>query len=117
MFCPHHPGNFFGRLDLFMPNLATLVPDIPVVALGLAVIVGSLGLVVTLSPRRVRIASGSAVRLASSFLFPLALLDVLGAASGAPDQISSIVRAASGALVVGVGCGLLWLASRVGRRE
>ena len=117
MFCPHHPGNFFGRLDLFIPDLASLVPDISVLALGAAVIVGCLGLVVTLSPRTVRIPSGSAVHLASSFLFPVALLDVLGAAGGAPVEISSVVRATGGALVVGVGCGLLWLASRVGRRE
>lgn len=117
MLCPMPPGNFLSRFDLVLPNFAELLPDIAVVAIGLAVIVGCVGLVVTLAPRRLRIAPGSAVHLASSFLFPVALLDVLGAASGAPVEISSVVRAASGVLVVGVGCGLLWLASRVGRRE
>lgn len=117
MLCPFPPGRIIDRFDASLPDLTAFAPDIAVLALGAAVVVGCLGLVVTLSPRTVRIASGSAVHLASSFLFPLALLDVLGAASGAPDQISSVVRATSGALVVGIGCGLLWLASRVGRKE
>ena len=117
MLCPMPPGNFLSRFDLVLPNFAEFLPDISVVAIGLAVIVGCGGLIVTLARRRPRIAPRSAVHLARSSLFPVALLDVLGAAGGAPVESSIVLRATSGALVVGLGCGLLWLASRVGRRQ
>lgn len=116
MICPQSPGNFLGRFDLVVPDPGALVPDIATLACVVAVVVGCLGLVLTLSPRKLAVAPGSAVQLASPFLFPVALPDVVGAASGAPDLFSSVVGATSGALVIAVGCGLLWLASRVGRR-
>lgn len=116
MLCPQSPGNIFGRFDLVVPDPGALVPDIAILACAVAVVVGCLGLVLTLSPRKLAVVPASGLHLASSFLFPVALPGVVGAASGAPDLFSSVVNATSGALLVAVGCGLLWLASRVGRR-
>ena len=115
MSCPNHPGNLLSRFDVVLPDLASLAPDIAVVALAVAIVVGCPGLLATFWPARVQV--GSASRLASSMLLPVALVDVLGVASGAPVESSIVLRATSGALVVGLGCGLLWLASRVGRRQ
>ncbi len=115
MSCPNHPGNLLSRFDAVLPDLASLAPDVAVVALAVAIVVGCSGLAATFWPSRFQV--GSASRLASSMLLPVALVDVFGAAGGGTVENSIVLRATSGAPVVGLGCELLWLACRVGRRQ